>query len=92
MSSAREERYKYSEPVSSTNLGNDAQSDSRLQNTETVVTEKLNIYGGRTVKTSRYQRSGANQSLISYTIIEYDEKEMARSRKVFDSRGCMISN
>ncbi|BBN10660.1 hypothetical protein MPTK1_5g05400 [Marchantia polymorpha subsp. ruderalis] len=68
-----------------------ALTDYRVQSIETEVTESRNIHGGRTVKASRYQRSGALQFLISSTIIEYKENETAVSRKVYDSLGRQIS-
>ncbi|BBN10662.1 hypothetical protein MPTK1_5g05410 [Marchantia polymorpha subsp. ruderalis] len=69
----------------------EAQTDSRTQSIKTEITESRNIHGGRTVKASRYQKSGALQILISSTIIECNEKGKAMSRKVYDSLGRQIS-
>ncbi|BBN14737.1 hypothetical protein MPTK1_6g14080 [Marchantia polymorpha subsp. ruderalis] len=67
-----------------------ADSDYKVQSTETEVIESLNIHGGRTVKASIFQKSGPVQILMSYTIIEYNEKGTAMSRNMFDSKGLPI--
>ncbi|BBN14743.1 hypothetical protein MPTK1_6g14120 [Marchantia polymorpha subsp. ruderalis] len=90
MSGGSEDSHIYSDREGFTIIGNRlkfALTDSKDQSTETVKLEEVNIYGGQTVKASVYEKSGTVQILKSYTIIEYDEKGIPKSRNSFDSKG-----
>ncbi|KAG6545389.1 hypothetical protein Mapa_013238 [Marchantia paleacea] len=86
MSADRGDRYTFS-PGASSNLGSDACADPNSKFFDVKVLEMENEFGGKTVKTIWYKKSG-DKNVVTGWVIDYYEREGGTRRKeFFDERG-----